>query len=247
MRHVPISMVGALAALVSLLVSPAVSFTVSPTQIELVSIGNKSRSIVTVVNGSDQPMAIETVVKRMSLDETGKATTTNAGDEFLLMPPMALIPPGRTQNFRVQWLGDPQIDASQSFYLYFNQVPVKMPVGHKGVQVVVGMGVMVNVAPASGAPQLRVVGTGIEVDKTGKRRPTLTVHNPSKVHALLPTATVRLASQSWSQTLPSGLLSEHIGSGLVQPGKRRKFILPVDLPREISGVQASIEMQPQRR
>lgn len=240
-------MVGALTALVPQLANPAAAFTVSPTQIELVAIGNKSRSIVTVVNGSDQPMAIETVVKRMVLDENGKASTANAGDEFLLMPPMALIPPGRTQNFRVQWLGDPQIEASQSFYLYFNQVPVQMPKGHKGVQVVVGMGVMVNVAPASGAPQLRVVGTGITVDKTGKRRPTLTVHNPSKVHALLPTATVRLASQSWSQTLPSGLLSEHIGSGLVQPGKRRKFVLPVDLPREVSGVRASIEMQPQRR
>ena len=128
----------------------------------------------------------------MRLDENGKSQTAKAGDEFLLMPPMAMIPPGGTQNFRVQWLGDPMIEASQSFYIFFNQVPVKMPKDHKGVQVVVSMGVIANVAPAQGTPSLQVVGTGVSVDKNGKRRPTMTVLNPTKVHALLPQTTVGL-------------------------------------------------------
>ena len=228
-------------------VGPAFALTVSPVQIELVALGDRNRATVTVLNDSPQPMAIEAVVQRMILDENGRSQTAKAGDEFLLMPPMALIPPGGTQNFRVQWLGDPMMEASQSFYIFFNQVPVKMPKDHKGVQVVVSMGVIANVAPAQGAPRLQVVGTGVVVDKGGKRRPTLTVLNPSNVHALLPQSTVRLASGSWSETLPSGLLSEHLGSGLVQPGKRRKFVLPVELPANVATIQANIEMRPQKR
>lgn len=229
------------------LLGPAFALTVSPVQIELVALGDRNRATVTVLNDSPQPMAIEAVVQRMILDENGRSQTAKAGDEFLLMPPMALIPPGGTQNFRVQWLGDPMMEASQSFYIFFNQVPVKMPKDHKGVQVVVSMGVIANVAPAQGAPRLQVVGTGVVVDKGGKRRPTLTVLNPSNVHALLPQSTVRLASGSWSETLPSGLLSEHLGSGLVQPGKRRKFVLPVELPANVATIQANIEMRPQKR
>ncbi len=226
---------------------PALALTVLPVQIELVAVGDKNRATVTVLNDSPQPLAIEALVQRMILDENGKSQTAKAGDEFLLMPPMALIPPGGTQNFRVQWLGDPMLEASQSFYIFFNQVPVKMPKDHKGVQVVVSMGVIANVAPARGTPSLQVVATGVVVDKGGKRRPTMTVLNPTNVHALLPQSTVRLAGGSWSETLPSGLLSEHLGSGLVQPGKRRKFILPVEVPANVGAIQASVEMRPQKR
>ncbi len=226
---------------------PAFGLTVSPVQLELVSIGDKNRATVSVLNNSQQPLAIEAVVQRMMLDENGKSQTAKAGEEFLLMPPMAMIPPGGTQNFRVQWLGDPMIEASQSFYIFFNQVPVKLPKDHKGVQVVVAMGVIVNVAPAQGSPNLQVVGTGVVVDRNGKRRPAMTVFNPTRVHALLPQTTVRLAGGSWTETLPSGLLSEHLGSGLVQPGKRRKFILPVEVPANVKSIQASVEMRPQKR
>jgi len=225
----------------------AFALTVSPVQLELVAIGDRNRSTVSVLNNSEKPLAIEAVVQRMILDENGKPQTTKAGEEFLLMPPMALIPPGGTQNFRVQWLGDPMIETSQSFYIFFNQVPVKLPKDHKGVQVVVSMGVIANVAPAQGTPNLQVVGTGVVVDKNGKRRPTMTVLNPTKVHALLPQTTVRLAGGSWTETLPSGLLSEHLGSGIVQPGKRRKFILPVEVPANVNSIQASVEMRPQKR
>lgn len=228
-------------------VGSAFALTVSPVQIELVALGDRNRATVTVLNDSEHPLAIEAVVQRMMLDENGKSQTAKAGDEFLLMPPMALIPPGGTQNFRVQWLGDPMMEASQSFYIFFNQIPVKMPKDHKGVQVVVSMGVIANVAPAQGAPSLQVVGTGIVVDKGGKRRPTMTVLNPTNVHALLPQSTVRLAGGSWSETLPSGLLSEHLGSDLVQPGKRRKFVLPVEVPANVASIQASIELRPQKR
>jgi fimbrial chaperone protein len=203
-----------------LTVGPAQALTVSPVQVEMTSAGGKARATVTVVNNSTVPLPIEAVVQRMALDENGKAQTSKAGDEFLVMPPQAMIAPGSTQNFRIQWLGEPMLAASQSFYIFFNQVPVKQPAGVSAVQVVMSMGVMVNVAPPQGQSGLKVVTTGITTDAKGKRHPTITVQNPTNVHALLPDA----------------------NSGLVQPGKQRRFILPVDLPANVSSVQASVDM-----
>lgn len=226
--------------------SDALAVTVAPMQIEMVSTGGRSHATVSVVNNSDQPLPIEVVASRMSMDESGNPKMSKASDEFLLMPPQAMIPPRATQNFRIQWLGEPVLQSSQSFYIFFNQVPLKSPPGKAAVQVVMSMGVMVNVAPPHGRADLRVVGTGIATDAHGKRHPMIIVQNHSNVHGLLPQGTVHLAAGNWTETLPPGLLSETIGSGLVQPGKRRKFVLPVDVPQGVTSVRASLEMSARR-
>lgn len=236
----------AFALAVASLPSTAAALTVAPMQVEMVSAGSRSRATVSVVNNSDQPMPIEAVVERMSLDEAGRAQTGKAGEEFLIMPPQAMIPPGATQNFRIQWLGDPVIEKSQSFYVYFNQVPVKLPQGKAALQVVMSMAVMVNVAPPEGTPALEVVATGVVTGADGKRRPTLTVQNPGRIHALLPQASVKLSSGSWAETLAPGRLSETLGSGLVQPGKRRRFVLPVVVPPGVTRIEASLDMSARR-
>lgn len=215
------------------------AMTVTPTQIEMTSTGRGSRSAISVVNGSAGSLAVELVVKRASLDEAGVPKTSPAGDEFLIMPPQALIAPGATQNFRIQWLGEPMLAKSESFLVYVNQIPVKLPKRTAGVQVVFGMGVMINVAPPRGTPILEVVKNGVVMDAHGVRHPAITLFNPGTVHALLPQSTIRLSSGTWSETVSGGQLSE-LGIGLVQPGHRRRFVLPVALPPSVSEVQATI-------
>jgi P pilus assembly chaperone PapD len=128
-----------------------------------------------------------------------------------------------------------------------NQVPVKLPEGKSAVQIVMSFGVVINVAPPQGSPSLNLVTTGVEADKkSGKRYPTITVENPSNVHALLPQSTIALSGGSWSQTLSSALLSEKIGIGLVQPGAKRRFVLPVELPPDVKSVQANLDFKPKR-
>jgi fimbrial chaperone protein len=224
----------------------ALAMTVSPTHLEMVSIGSAARGRITVTNTDDQPLAVEAIMHRAILDERGVPKTSVAEDDFLIMPPQAIIPPGGTQNFRVQWLGEPLIDASQTYLLYITQIPVKQPRAKSIVQVVVSIGVMINVAPPEGLPTLRVVDAGIVSDARGNRRPVLTVENVSRIHALFPQASVELSSGSWSQSVPPGVLGERIGIGLVQPGHRRQFILPVELPAYVMSVHASIDFRPKR-
>jgi P pilus assembly chaperone PapD len=234
----------AFALLQLMLATTASAMTVTPTQIEMKSTGRASRGAITVVNNGRDTLAVELIVKKATLNEAGVPTVSPAGDEFLIMPPQALIAPGATQNFRVQWLGEPLLEKSQTFFIYVNQIPVKLPKRTRGVQVVFGVGVMVNIGPPRGEPSLKVLGSSVVTDASGRRHPTLTVLNPSNVHALFQQSTVRVSSGNWSETLSSGALAQKIGIGLVQPGHRRRFILPVTLPPGVSSTRVSLEFRP---
>ncbi|MBS0252177.1 MAG: molecular chaperone [Proteobacteria bacterium] len=227
-------------------ISAASAMTVTPMQIEMSSIGRQSRGVITVVNDSELPLPVEIVIKRASLDQRGVPRLSNAGEEFLVMPPQALIAPGATQNFRLQWLGEPLLEKSESFFFYVNQIPIKLSGRHHDVQLVFSVGVMANVAPPRGVPALNVVGSSIVIDKSGRRYPAITVENPTRVHALFPQSTVQVSSGSWSETISSGELAQFIGIGLVQPGHRRRFVLPVVLPAAAASVQCKLQFKPQR-
>ncbi len=224
--------------------APVTAASVSPIQLEMKSAGPASRTQVTITNTSDGPLPLEANINRIELGENGEQKLSNGNDSFLVFPPQAMVPPGGTQVFRVQWVGEPQLQASQSFMMSLTQVPVKLPKGQAAVQVVMSFGVLINVAPPQGLSQLNLVGTGIAVEGPGKHHPTITVENPTAVHALLQQATIKLKGGAWSQTLTPSEIGRNIGTGLVQPGKTRTFTLPVDLPAGVTDVQASIDYRP---
>jgi fimbrial chaperone protein len=240
----------ALVTLAAALMAPTalVAMGVSPIQLEMQSAGSTSRSTLTVDNNSGAPLPVEITVKRMTQDENGERKYhDDAQGEFLILPPQAMIAPGGAQVFRIQWVGEPQLAKSKSFMLFANQVPVKLPANANGVQMVSSMGAMINVAPPQSMGDLKVVATGIEADKkSGKRHPTLTVENPTKTHALLPKAAIKLQAGSWQQSYAPDALAGQIGIGLVPPGQRRKFVLPAVLPQGVTSVQASLEYSPKR-
>jgi fimbrial chaperone protein len=235
--------VAAFVAVVVALPGVAQAMGISPVQLELQSAGSTSRSMLTVDNKSGAPLPVEITIKRMTQDENGtRKYHPDGANEFLILPPQAMIPPGGSQVFRVQWVGEPQLDQSKSYMFFANQVPVKLPTNTSGVQMVTSMGAMINVAPPQSQGDLKLVSTGIEIDKkSGKRHPTLTVENPTKTHALLPKAAIKLQAGGWQESYaPDSLLSQ-IGIGLVPPGQRRKFVLPAVLPQGVTSVQASLQ------
>jgi fimbrial chaperone protein len=230
-----------LALLCQALALPVAAMSLSPTQVEMTSVGKASQARIVVVNNSPKPLPVEATMKRAILNEAGIAQTTEATDDFLVMPAQALIPPGASQVFRIQWLGEPLLAESQSYLLYMNQIPVKFSKSDSRLQVVFSMAAMINVAPPQGESNLRVVEAGVTIDAAGHRRPKLTVENMSNVHALLPRTTIRVVGGGWSETLTPGLLSQNIGIGLVQPGRRRTFVLPATVPPGVSRLQVELQ------
>ena len=227
-----------------ILAIPAKAMTVQPIVLDLSTSGGKASSHISVVNDGIKPLPVEIVVLRAELDERGEMTTKPASEDFLVVPQQVLIPPGATQSFRIQWVGDPQINTSQSYVLSVNQVPVKMPAGKTGVQVVFNFATIVNIAPSAGKSEITLLKAGIGKDEKGKARPELTVKNPGNIHAKLTDATIKLSGGAWSQTLAPDQLRQLVGIGLIQPGKTRRFLIPVDVPDGVSQVTASIDYKP---
>lgn len=219
------------------------AMSVKPIVLEMSAAGNSNRAQLSVLNDASKPLPVEIIISQIELDENGGIVSKPAGDEFLIFPPQALIPAGATQSFRVQWVGD-QIEKSQSYVFSVNQVPVKMPEGTSGVQIVFNFATIVNVAPQGGQSSIDLIEAGVGEDDKGKTRPTVTVKNSGNSHAKLTDATIKLSSGSWSQTLAPEQLRQTMGVGLVQPGKTRRFLLPVDLPDGVKQISASIDYKP---
>ncbi|MBU1209936.1 MAG: molecular chaperone [Alphaproteobacteria bacterium] len=225
----------------------ALAFSVSPTHIELVSVGRAGRSQIVVQNTESVSLPIEVTVDKFKLDENGRRKNVKAGEDFLVFPAQALIPAGGTQVFRLQWVGEPMLAESQSYIVNISQIPVRMPKGHSGLQVAVSFGALVNVAPPKSQAQLDLVATDIVTDQSGRRFPMVTVQNPSRTHALFTRSTLRLAGEGWDLTVPPGQLQQKVGIGLVQPGSRRKFVLPFPIPDNARRIRASLAFDPSRR
>ncbi len=229
------------------IIAPAAqAMSVSPIVLDMTTVGKDNRSQISVVNDGAKPLPVEIVVLRAELDEKGKITSKPAGENFLVFPPQALLRPGATQNFRIQWVGDPGIPTSQTYIFSVNQVPVKMPKGKSGVQVVFNFATIANIAPPGGKSAINLIKTGVGKDKKGKVRPELTVKNPGNSYAKLSDATIQLSGGSWSETLAPEKLRQVLGIGLVQPGKTRTFQLPVDMPAGVKSIRASVDYKPRK-
>jgi P pilus assembly chaperone PapD len=211
---------------------------VTPLIVELSS-GASNRTTQIMVendNSSDTPIEIEIFL--VDLDENGGQHLTPAPSEFVVFPPSRMLKPHSKQVFRVQWAGAP-LAKSQTFIFAVNQLPVKMPGDKSGVQVLFNFDVIANVAPPSGTRSLEVLAAET-VTEAGKRYASLLIGNSGNVHAKLSDATLTLRSGSWSQTVTPGELQLRLGAAVVQPGKRRRFRIPVELPAQASAVTAEI-------
>jgi len=242
-RHLAVLAASFAAVLVT---SAASAMSVSPIVLDLTTTGTNSRGQLAVLNDAASSLPVEIVVSRLELSEKGEMITKPAGDEFLVFPPQAMVKPGGTQNFRVQWVGDPNIPTSQSYLFSVNQVPVKIPTGQSGVQIVFNFATIINVTPPGGKSEITLVSTSIGKDEKGKMHPEVTVKNSGNIHAKLTDATIRLSSGSWSETLEPDKLRQSMGLGLVQAGKTRRFMLPVDLPSGVKQITASIDYKPEK-
>lgn len=219
------------------------AMTVTPLQHEMTSAGKFNRSVFRVVNTSKKPLPIELKVLRVFLDQNGKITRTPADDDFYVFPPQRMIASGAAQNFRIQWAGNPSITQSQSYIIEVNQVPVGVSEDVRlGIETVMSYAIPVNVRPMAGQPKLSLLKTESARDHKGKLRPALTLKNSGNVHARLSDTLIILSADGWSKKLTPDYLRPNLGVGLIQPGKSRRIVLPVELPQNIRNLKATVTL-----
>ena len=114
------------AALTGLLIFPqqlAVAMTVQPVILNLTLSGSGMAQLITVENTFATPLPVELRVQSLDFDQNGIKETGKDPGDLLIFPPQAMIQPGQTQSFRVQYVGDPDLKTSKHYYVTVAQRP----------------------------------------------------------------------------------------------------------------------------
>lgn len=224
----------------------ATAMTVQPVVIDLKTSGREMSQVVTVENTFANPLPVELTVQELRLTDDGVAATGKDPGDLLVFPPQALIQPGQTQTFRVQYVGDPALAASRHYYITVAQLPVKLPEGQSAIQILYNFQVLASVSPSGAKPQLEVKSAQVVKDANGKPVAMLTVGNSSPVHGYLSANKVRLVEkdaagkEQFKRTLSGPEIQQTVGFGLIGAGQTRKVTIPIELPLADGVVEASI-------
>lgn len=91
----------------------------------------------------DLPVVFEIFERK--INEDGSEETEPADGDFVIFPPQAVVPAGKTQAVRVQWVGG-ALSESRSFTLYAAELPLNLTGDTvSGVQTILRMGASIHV------------------------------------------------------------------------------------------------------
>jgi fimbrial chaperone protein len=214
----------------------AQAMTVQPVVIDLRTGGRQMSALVTVENSFATPLPVELTVREAKFELNGLQQTEVESNDLLVFPPQALIPPGQSQSFRIQWVGDPQISGSKHYFITVAQLPVQLPEGQNAIQILYNFQVIASVGAAASRPALRITESKIEANAAGIPRPVIRIDNTGANYGYLADGQVRIVQKDatgkevFRRVFSPAEVQQNLGFGLVPAGEKRQMTLPIDLP-----------------
>ena len=223
----------------------AQAMTVQPVVIDLQTAGRQMSQVITVENTFATPLPVELTIQELELTTEGVKQTGKDPGDLLVFPPQAIIAPGQTQTFRVQYVGDPALAKSKHYYVTVAQLPVKLPEGQSAIQILYNFQVLISVGPLGVKPKIAVQSAQIAPGQGGKSFAMVTVVNESPAHGYLSNGHLRVVeknksgAQIFSKSLSGAEIQQTMGFGLIGGGQTRRVTVPVELPSADGTVEAS--------
>jgi P pilus assembly chaperone PapD len=225
----------------------AQAMTVQPVIVDLKPAGEKMSATISVQNTATTPLPVELTAQVLKFTEDGATPAGADPGDLVIFPPQALIAPGQTQAFRVQWVGDPELKQSKSYYITVAQLPVKLPEGQSAIQILYNFQVLVNVAASAGGPVLSIVKTGIEQDKKKQPVPVIWVQNAGPSYGYLSRGALHVSQSDaagkfvFDKQLSPQDIQQTLGFGVIGPDTTRKIQLPLPLPSAQGSVKVRLD------
>ena len=224
------------------------AMTVQPVVIDLQTAGRQMSQVITVENTFATPLPVELTIQELDLTADGVKQTGKDPGDLLVFPPQAIIAPGQTQTFRVQYVGDPGLAKSKHYYITVAQLPVKLPEGQSAIQILYNFQVLISVGPLGVKPKIAVQSAEVAAGPSGKSFAMVTVVNESPAHGYLSNGRLRVVeknkagAQVFSKTLSGAEIQQTMGFGLIGGGQTRRVAVPVELPSADGTVEASFSL-----
>ena len=246
MRH----LIGGLTAAAALLIVGVVAaMTVQPVVVDMTMTGRQMSAPVRVENNGPNPLHVEIRIVETDFAVDAVGASDRPSEDVLAFPPQAIIPPGETQVFRLQYIGDPGSDRSKHYYAEVAQLPVELPEGQSAIQILYNFQVMVNVAsPIATPPALTIESTEIVQNAEGKNMAAFTVRNSGTNYGYMSSGSLTIrhtdaaGNETVRRTLSGNEIQQMIGFGLVGPEMTRRFVSPVEVGSADGRVEATLQM-----
>jgi fimbrial chaperone protein len=224
-------------------------------------------------NTSDKPMTLELEIEARHVSRDGVQTRTAADDDFIAIPPQAIVPAQGTQVFRLQAL-PVGASESKSYFVTVHQLPVKMediPGGGAQLQMVFAFDVAVHVVPNGVEAKPELVGAKLSTMTVNEKKDSnggaanaekteapkiqvpaveITLRNAGTKYLYLQNldyVATGIDASGAKLDLPRWQENEIVnaaGVTLVEPGAERVFKLPLRSAPALKSVQVEIRDRP---
>lgn len=240
---------GSVAVLVLVVAGVVAAMTVQPVVVDMRMSGREMSAPVRVENNGPNPLPVEVRIVETEFTPDSVRASDRPSEDIIAFPPQAIIPPGETQVFRLQYVGDPGSDRSRHYYAEVAQLPVELPEGQSAIQILYNFQVMVNVASVTaGRPDLVIESADIAQNADGKNVAAFVVRNNGLNYGYLSSGQLTIIHKDASgrevlrRSLAANEIQQVIGYGLVGPEMTRRFISPVELDSAEGTVQVTLTM-----
>lgn len=222
----------------AMLPGAAYALGVTPVTVTVEAVGRRASTQINVSNGDAANLPVELVVTKLQLQPNGEVKRTPAPDQFLILPPQAVVPPGGVQVFRVQYIGDPALAESQAFEIAVDQVPVQVEQKTPGamMQIVYSIGALAVVAPPGAQSKVSIERTEIVKNDKGEPVASVSFRNDGQRHAFLSEGRLKVSVEDktgkkvWDRSFDAEQVRQEIGVGYLPPHFTRTVQLPFPLP-----------------
>jgi P pilus assembly chaperone PapD len=130
------------------------AYEVSPMYLELEDKGRNSQGSYTIINPEEYPIAVEANVFKMERGSDNVETLTPADDEFLVLPPQAIVKAEKSQLFRVRYIPKKPLDKTNTYRVIFTQLELEDELDEgSNVTMVIEFATLVFISPTGSAPE----------------------------------------------------------------------------------------------
>jgi fimbrial chaperone protein len=224
------------------------AMTVQPVILDLRMAGRQMGGQIRVENTGTTPLPVEIKLVEADLLPATVKASDRVTQDLVAFPTQAIVPPGATQAFRIQYVGDAQSERSRHYYAEVSQLPVEVPGGQSTIQVLYNFQAMVNVASVvGGEPKLAMEKS--EIVRSAPDKPAqiaFTVRNSGKNYGYISSGSLTFVQRDAAgkellrRSLSSSDIQQMIGFGLVGPETSRTFVAPIELPAPEGRVEVTM-------
>jgi fimbrial chaperone protein len=185
-------------------IAPIFAFQFSPLEQSFAPTGANSTKTYTIVNDSDDSIAVEISALTRDMDAAGRELNESAAAYFSIVPSKVILRPQSSQIVRVQYRGPRTVPTELSFRLRAEQIPYSQGRATEGQSMFNFLYVYTTslyVSPTRETTRVQVNSAKPTLTADGQQVMTLTVANAGTVHQILNGAKVEVTNNATRQSV----------------------------------------------